>query len=326
MTDYTVTITARENAELLAATRDETPLGPTQVAGQTLASLISAGTELASGYQGEHFPSTPGYAAVFRVDETGSQVRQVRVGDYAFCMGPHRSYQRCHENELSPLPIGLPPEKAVFARLMAVSMSTLTTTAARPPAKVVVAGLGPVGLLAAQLFSACGYQVLACDPVAARREWAARCGVQAVPHFPLDDPLWQGQTSLVVECSGHEQAVLDACRIVAKKGEVVLVGVPWKQRTDISAHELLHAVFHRYVVLRSGWEWELPRQPEEFRTGSIRENLEAALCWIADNRICLDELFSIYSPHHCQQAYQDLLRGDLPGVAAVFDWTQIDRS
>ena len=323
MTDYAITITARENAELLATARDATPLGPTEIAGQTLASLISAGTELASAYRAEHFPVTPGYAAVFRVDAIGPQVREVAIGDHVFCMGPHRSHQRCLENETAKVPDHVTAGKAVFARLMSVSMSTLTTTAARPPTRVIVAGLGPVGFLAAQLFGACGYQVMACDPVASRREWAAARGIQSAANLPFGDPAWDGKTSLVVECSGHEQAVLDACRIVAKKGEVVLVGVPWKRHTELFAHELLHAVFHRYVVLRSGWEWELPGHPTEFRAGSIWENLEAALRWIGENKIPLDGLIATYSPQHCQQAYQDLLHGKTQGLAAVFDWTQI---
>ena len=62
--EYSVTFTAREQAELLPLERDETPLGPDEVAGKTLATLISAGTELAGGYLGERFPSRPGYAAV----------------------------------------------------------------------------------------------------------------------------------------------------------------------------------------------------------------------------------------------------------------------
>jgi len=322
MTDYAVTITARESAELLSIVRDETPLGPTEVVGQTLASLISAGTELASAYTGERFPVTPGYAAVFRVDAIGPRVREVQIGDHVFCMGPHRSHQRHLEKETARVLNHVPASKAVFARLMSVSMSTLNTSAARPPAKVIVMGLGPVGFLAAQLFSVCGYQVMACDPVAQRREWASARGVQIAPGPPFGDPRWDGKTSLVVECSGHEQAALDACRIVDKKGEVVLVGVPWKRHTDLSAHELLHAVFHRYVVLRSGWEWELPQHPAEFRAGSIWENLEAALRWIGEDKIFLDGFISTYSPRQCQKAYQDLLLGKTQGLAAVFDWTQ----
>ena len=69
--DYAVTITAKEIAELLPLERPKGPVGLDEVAGKTLVTLISAGTELASAYLGSNFPSTPGYAAVFQVEEVG---------------------------------------------------------------------------------------------------------------------------------------------------------------------------------------------------------------------------------------------------------------
>ena len=44
---------------------------------------------------------------------------------------------------------------------------------------------------------------------------------------PVEDPAYAGEVELVIECSGHEQAAFDGCRIVRKRGEVVLVGAPW---------------------------------------------------------------------------------------------------
>src|SRR5437867_8202227 len=97
ITDYAVTITAREQAELLPAARDATPLGPREVAGRTLATLISAGTELAGQYQGSRFPAVPGYDAVFEVEAVGDEVEGLAAGDRAFCMGRHRSFQRTEQ-------------------------------------------------------------------------------------------------------------------------------------------------------------------------------------------------------------------------------------
>ena len=320
--DYAVTVTRYEHAELLPTPLDDSPLGAHDIAGATLASLISAGTELAAVYGGSNFPAVPGYAAVFRVEEVGSEVESVQVGDHVFCMGNHCSWQRHAEDMVVKVPSGLSAERAVFARLMAVTMSTLTTTTARPPGRVVVAGLGPVGHLAAKIFAACGYEVLACDPDSARRALAEQNGVRTTAMMPLDDPQWADRTALVLECSGHEQAVLDGCKLVAKRGEVVLVGVPWKRRTELFAHDILHAVFHRYVVLRSGWEWEVPMHPTEFRSGGIMENVRAALSWLADGRISVDSLYAEYSPADCQNAYQNLLHHREEKLAVIFNWTK----
>ncbi len=318
--DYSVTFTGRERADLVAVERDSTPLTPTEVAGRTLVSLISAGTELA-GYRGLLDMPHPGYAAVFEVEGVGRDVDDVRVGERAFCMGPHRSSQRVRRDEMLPLPPGLASEEAVFARLMGVTMSTLTTTAARPPAQVLVTGLGLVGHLAARIFALCGYDVIGCDPLEGRRALLTQAGLKRVVAAPpLDDPRVAGHVALVVECSGHEQAALDGCAVVRKRGEVVLVGVPWAPRTELSAHDLLHAVFHNYVVLRSGWEWELPRRPTDNGDASIFGNLTAALRWLAEGRIAVDDLYTTVSPQEAQRAYQDLLHNRIARLGLVFDW------
>ena len=274
--EYAITVTAREKAELLAVEPDARPLGAQEIAGRTIATLVSAGTELAAAYQASAFPRGCGYTAVFEVEAVGAEVKDIKPGDRAFCMGPHRSFQRVGRGDALSLPAGLPPNEALFARMMNVSMSTLTTTTARPPQKVLVTGLGLVGHLAAKVFGICGYEVIACDPSEARRKIAEEAGIGPVcPAVPLQDPNIVGQVALVVECSGHEGAVIDGCRAVQKRGEVVLVGVPWRKCTDRSAHELTDVIFHKYAVVRSGWEWEVPRQAGEFRTGSIKRGRES---------------------------------------------------
>ena len=320
-----VTFTARERAELLPFEPDATPLGPDDVAGRTLASLVSPGTEINHGYLGERFPTGSGYAAAFEVEALGEAVTDLAVGDRVFAVGNHRSYQRATRQTVLLLPTGLAPEVAVFARLMGVSMTTLVTTHARPSSSVIVSGLGPVGHLAAQIFAACGYTVMGVDPVESRRRAAAGKGIDPVwERIPTDDPSVRDRIALVVECSGHEQAALDACNVVRKGGEVVLIGTPWHRRTDRLAHELLHAVFHRYVHLRSGWEWELPHQPTEFVPGSVFGNLAAALDWLASGRVRVEGLFSHAHPQDAQHVYQDLLHRRTDTIVTVFDWTQVE--
>ncbi len=307
-------------AELVEHTATLEPPEAHEVTGTTLATIISAGTELAvyQGLAGGTFPAYPGYAAVFRVDRVGSQVKNFRPGDIAFCMGPHRSFQRAKEEHVVTVPPDIPPEQAVFARMMAVSMSTLTTTAARPPATVLVTGLGLVGHLAAQIFESCGYDVTAVDPLEARRAIASASGITRV--CDSVPPEITGSISLAVECSGNERAVLDACSSVRKGGEVVLVGVPWKKRTDLAAFDLLHAVFHRYVILRSGWEWEVPLLPTDFKQNSIYGNIAAALRWIGTGRVRMDGLYRLEPPERAAEAFSSLAAGTCDRLGIVFDW------
>ena len=319
--EYAVTFVARDRVELLPVERDDSPLAEDELSGRTLCTLISAGTETAILHLDDKFPRRPGYAAVFEIESVGAAVEDIRPGDLVFGTGPHRSFQRTARKNVLPVPRGLAPEAACFARMAGVSATTLATTAARPPDKVLVTGLGPVGNMAAQLFSLCGYEVVAVDPAEARRRAAEKCGLAPVlASVPADDPAYAGKVALVVECSGNEAAVLDGCKVVRKRGEVVLVGVPWEKRTDLSAFDVLHEVFHRYVVLRSGWEWELPTHAEEFRRGSIMGSFRAALDWLAEGKIRTEGLYSTLSPRECRKAYDDIMAGRAERLVTIFDW------
>ncbi len=318
-----ISITAKECAALVDVA-EPGALGAHEVRGKTVCTLISPGTELAGVYTGASFPAFPGYAAVFEAEEIGADVKGVPVGGIYFCMGPHRSYQQVDACAAHPVPEGLPPEKAVLARLMGVPMTTLMTTAARPGDRVMVSGAGPVGFLAAQVFALSGYEVLVVEPDDARRRQVEQSGISTVyPKAPCEDADVAGTVALVVECSGHEQAALDACRMVRKRGEVVLVGVPWRRQTDVYAHELLSAVFHKYAVLRSGWEWELPHYPADFNPHSIHSNFDTALRWLASGRIAVDGLSTMVDPRAAQSAYQGLLHKRAQGLFSVFDWRLI---
>ncbi|TIX90736.1 zinc-binding alcohol dehydrogenase [Rhizobium sp. P44RR-XXIV] len=313
-----------ETAELPA-------LGPEEVSGRTIVTLVSPGTELA-WLAGDAFPLRPGYAAIFRAEELGASVIDIDVGDLLFCMGPHRSVQQVDFRHTLKLPSGLPAEVAVLARLAGVSMTTLMTTKARPGDVVVVTGAGPVGYLAAQLFRLSGYDVCVVDPDPIRRRQIESAGVRrAYSTMPFDDIAVAGKAALVVDCSGHEGAVLDGCRIVRPHGEVVLVGVPWRRMTDIHAHDVLHTVFNNFVHLRSGWEWEVPILAKAFRWEELLEgynNVDQSvfsgfakiLSWLADGRIHTSGLIRRISPENPTAAYEALRLRSFEEPFIVFDW------
>lgn len=306
-------------------------LGATEVRGPTCVNLISPGTELA-WLNGGNYPLRPGYASVFRAEELGADVTGISRGDLLLCMGEHRSVQQFDQRFVIKLKPDVPAERAVVARLVAVSVTTLMTTAARPHDKVLVCGAGPVGYLAAHLFAGAGYQVTVVEPNPDRQAMAHASGLKnLMASVPLGDPAYEGQVALVIDCSGHEQAAIDGCKIVRKKGEVVLVGVPWKAHTQRLAHEILHAVFFKFAVLRSGWEWEVPITSrgfvwEELYEGynnaphSTMSGLQLALDWIEAKRIPLDGLISHVPAADPQAAYDALQAGKIKQPFLVLDW------
>jgi NADPH:quinone reductase-like Zn-dependent oxidoreductase len=307
-------------------------LGPGEVAGRTLFTLLSPGTEMANVFapadlsKAPPYPWIPGYAAAWQIDEVGAEVADLAVGDVVFSLGGHRSRQRERADQVWRLPEGLDPKAAVFARMMGIPMTTLTTTTARPGARVGVSGLGPVGHFAAVSFAAAGYDVTAWDPIAARRELLPDTVrvVDAAPAPVVEDQF--GTTEgfdLVLECSGHDGAALAAVQTVRSRGEVVLVGTPWRRYTDATAHELLQQIFYRYAVVRSGWEWELPATPTPFVTGSASANIALALRWLASGRVAADGLADLRSPADAQEVYDSYAARTATHLSTVFDWTAL---
>lgn len=300
---------------------DASPLKPNEVAGRTSVTLVSAGTEINGNFDVDRCsPWVGGYAAVFELTAVGSGVTDLRPGQHVMGMGPHAAWQRMAREDVVAAPPGLSPETAVFARLMSVSWTTLATTTARPPDYVLVAGLGMIGNLAGQMFHSAGYRVVGVDSLARRREYARRAGIIDVRAAVDGDQDLVDKVSLAIDCSANEQTVVDCCRVVKKGGEVVLLGVPWRKRTETPAFELLHAIFHRYIILRSGWEWQLPRNPVEFRSGCVYDNFAASMNWLVAGRVSAEGMYRVAKPDQAQEVYDSLYRRDNDFLTVVFDW------
>ena len=309
----------------------DVPLSADEIRGDTVCSLISQGTELAWA-SGDDFPIQPGYGAVFRVTEIGDNVSGVSVGELRFCMGHHRSTQQYDARFTLPVPDGLAPELAVIARLMGVSMTTLMTTKARPGDKVIVTGAGPVGICAAHNFRIGGYDVAVVEPDETRRNQIEQSGISTtLAAMPHDDPDYSKQVRLIVDCSGHEGAILDACNIVGQLGEVVLVGVPWKKFTDHSAHEIMNAVFFNFVNLRSGWEWEVPVVSRGFVWEELLEGynnaphsnfsgFKRALDWLVNDSSALSPLLRKVKPDDPADLYPAIANREIAEPFIVLEW------
>jgi len=97
-----------------------------------------------------------------------------------------------------------------------------------------VAGCGPIGLLLIQLLRAAGAsRVIAVEPLAHRRQTAARYGADLV--LSPDEPVSGLGVDVAFEVAGNDDGVRIALESVRPGGRVVLAGIPDDDTTTFSA-------------------------------------------------------------------------------------------
>jgi 2-desacetyl-2-hydroxyethyl bacteriochlorophyllide A dehydrogenase len=311
---------------------DDANLGPHEVVVRTHRTLISPGTELARLrgaliFDTDEPPAFPmpivGYANIGTVLAAGDKVG-VKPGDRIYTMGNHATVARVDTRHMLcvPVPDGLTDEDAVFARLATVSMTTLVTTFARPGDEVAVIGLGLVGNLAAQVFQASGYRVNAFDLSPNRREIATRAGVRSV-NDGTGTARFSQRHRLIIEATGSAKALANCIDMAAPGGEIVMIGAPWGgEANSVPSSQITRLLFYRFLRLRSGSEWEIPRQPDPLRSGSNFRNSVTALDWLDRGLLNPQPLITHrIRPDEVPAAYAGLRDRPNDYLGVVIDWT-----
>ena len=325
MKNYYLNFVKQKTVEIAEEDRDIEALDPYCVAGHTVFSMISAGSEINASYLDVFdwgYPRKSGYTVVFQVEYIGSKVEGLNVGDYVFCMEAHQSFQIVDYREVIKIPNDIRLENALFIRLAGVSMATLSKTDIKPGEKVLVTGLGTVGLMAMLVYSNLGYEVIGVDPDANRRECAKGLGFcEIYDAVPLEK--YSKSIALALECSGNEAAVHDCCKVVRPHGEVSLIGVPWKPYTELRSFDLLNSIFYNYVKVYSGWEMDLPMNESEFIHESMRKNYQLALRLIKESKINVDNLYTVLPYTECQKAFDDIFEKREKKAAIILSYKQV---
>lgn len=226
---------------------EEVELPPTatgEVEVRNLASLMSAGTELAmlrrrhrafgsGGKAAERFrfPFHPGYASVGLVERLGEGA-ELEVGDIVWHNSPHATRSVVSAERCRRVPEGVDPQDAVFFGLAQIAMTAVRRAPTALGDTVLVSGLGLVGMLVGRLFQLSGAHVSGADFSLGRRARAKRFGFDPVINLAETSLAeWFDEHSalrpdVAVEAAGIE-ANIDACLKAARPGgRVVLQGSP----------------------------------------------------------------------------------------------------
>jgi 2-desacetyl-2-hydroxyethyl bacteriochlorophyllide A dehydrogenase len=320
--------------EVRIHTESLAPLNADEVAISTHYSAISHGTEMLV-YRGQvpgsmaldlptlegsfAFPIKYGYAVVGRVQDIGTAVVDVAIGDMVFALHPHQTYCHVHHTLVKKIPPTIPAKAAVLAANMETAINIVHDTRPVLGDIVVVVGLGVVGLLVSWLLARQAVRVIAIDPIAHRRECAQQLGVLKVIH-PDDvaefvQEITEGRgADCVIEVSGNPKALPLALDLVGQEGLIVVAS--WYGNKPVTLD--LGSRFHRgRVRMRSSQVGQLspdlaPRWDYQRRMGVVWRMLAQFPYHVV--------ISHEYRFENAAVAYEAIDHGELPMVQTVLQY------
>ena len=321
--DLRVAFIKKKEAALIEVDFDET-LKPDEILGKNVLSLISSGSErggFTQEFQADSYPMETGSSSIAKVVKVGAEVKGLKEGDLFYHNEHHTLYVKLKADDTISVPREVKPEHALFGRYAAVSMTSIYHSAAKPVEKVVVTGLGMVGLMCAQIADSFGYEVYAVDPSEERRNIARKTGLVHVGKSLEEWPRLKKQVATMYECSGNENALHNAIPYMRKRGEIFQIGVPWKKGSDWDAHTLLYELFYSFISIHGGWEWSIPLKSDELHSHSSYGHIHSAMEFLAAGRIkVIEEMYELRNPKECNQVYHDITVPKMCPTSMMLDW------
>lgn len=220
------------------------------------------------------FPVKYGYAMVAEVLEGPM------AGQPVFALFPHQDWFRLPETAFVPVPVGVPPARAVLAANMETALNILWDSGAGPGDRIAIVGAGVVGALAGYLAARLpGAEVTLIDPQPkAALAGTLGCGF-AAPEAA------QGDCDVVIHASASPAGLALALDLAGM--EAVVVEASWHGvgQTPVALGGAFHS---RRLKLISSQVGAVP--PARAPRWTYRRRLEKALSLLADP--ALDALIS----------------------------------
>lgn len=172
--------------------------------------------------------------------------------------GAWAEYVAIRADFLHKLPDTISYEEGALLEPLSVGIHAMKRGRVGPGDKILISGLGPIGILAAtaaKLFGA--GQVIGSDMVDLRHRIAMDLGVDAVVNPSSENlidrigRLTDGDgVNVVIETSGNARAVADTIQLVNPGGRIVIIGLPSTNEISVDIPTLVDKELDVYGVFR----------------------------------------------------------------------------
>jgi threonine dehydrogenase-like Zn-dependent dehydrogenase len=193
-------------------------------------------------------PIPLGYCNVGKVVES-DVASGYAVGDRVVSNGSHAEMVAVPQNLTAKIPDSVSDEQASFTVVSAIGLQGVRLIQPTLGERIVVSGLGLIGLLAVQMLRAHGCQVLGIDFDKKKLELARQFGAQTVDLAAGEDPVKVAEAwtkgdgvdgVLITASTKSDELIHQAATMCRQRGRIVLVGVIGLnlQRADFYEKEL----------------------------------------------------------------------------------------
>lgn len=226
-------------------------VGADQLLIRTRVSLISPGTEraffLSLPNTTNDYPHYPGYSTIGEVLACGANVTNWRVGQRVASATTHAQILAAPAHLCIPVPDGVADEEAAFFNLASIAMQGVRKARLELGEPVVVIGAGLIGLLALQLARLNGgLPVIGVDTDERRLAFAQQANADATrkvdEHLPakVAELCEAPGAAVVIEATGHPEAILTAFALAKPGGRVVLLGSTRGETEQVNFYRDVH--------------------------------------------------------------------------------------
>ena len=283
-------------------------------------------------------PTVMGYCNVGEVLEVGEGVHGFSPGDRVVSNGPHAEVVVVPANLCARIPQEIDNSDAVFTVLGAIALQGIRLIQPTLGERVVVQGLGLIGLIAVQILRANGCAVLGVDMDSERLALARKFGAETVDLSKGEDQLKAAESFsrgrgvdavLICAATSSNDIVHNAATRCRQRGRIVLVGIVGLEvsRADFYEKELSLQVSCSYGPGRYDPEYE--DKGRDYPIGFVRwteqRNFEAVLDLMAARKLDVASLVSHkYAIDKAADAYRALLGSKSLGI--VLDYPADENS
>lgn len=273
-------------------------------------------------------PTPLGYSAAGVVEQCGLAATEFSPGDRVACVGQgfasHAEFISIPVNLACRIPDGVSDAEAAFGMLGIIALHGVRSANLTFGSKVVVMGLGLLGLLTIQMLRAYGCEVIALDPAADKTALAKQYGFSHVTTDSTDlarltetQTQGYGADAVIITAATKDRGPVDqAIQLCRAKGRIVVVGTAdiHPDRNELWLKEI------ELVVSRAAGPGSLDPIYElegvDLPIGEVRwtqkRNLQEFLRLIADKKIDVQSLITHrFKIAEAESVYTQFIAGQL---------------